>query len=940
MAIVTPMETLYLIDGSNLLFRAYHALPPMNTSRGEPTSALVGLSNMLLKLEKNHRPQKIAVVFDAGGDAQRSILHKEYKAHRPPCPPDLKVQIPIVQDLLRKLGYIVLVSPDAEADDVIATLTRQALADNAHVVIVSSDKDLMQLCSDRVAVLETMKNNGVGKLYGPIEVKEQFGVFPSQLGDLLALMGDSSDNIPGVPGIGAKTAARLLNQFGSVATLMAQLQEVPPPGADRIRHALQNHQDQLQLSRELVRLRDDVSLPVSWSDLARAAPDAAALETLLERYELKGLLGRLLPNSPVRSVAQQQPLFSKLQQNSDHAQASLAALQPTKSHESVAYDPAQLVSWLSQHQYVYAVSFLLSGEKEPLSARTAPLCGIAFARLNPSDLAEPLSSFYLPLHHRYLGAPPLVETDVWTTHLRPFFESSTLRKCVYDAKQAHLLLQRCGISLRGLYSDPALCSYLLDPGQQHSLHALALRHMAGGDASLQTREQFCQRGKQAFSIDSFPIDEVAVWACQQARVTVWLGHHLLSLLSAEARDILERLELPLARVLSIMEQNGILIDVTAIRQLSSEIAVLLRNMEQEVRQAAGYDVNIQSPKQLQELLFSKLGLPSTKKTKTGFSTDAEVLEQLALLHPIAHTIHQHRSLAKLKNTYLDLLPLSVDAQTGRLHTTYHQVAAATGRLSSTDPNLQSIPIRTEWGERIRRTFTAAPGYVLISADYSQIELRMLAHLSGDPVLLESFRSGEDIHQRTAVDMFGESAGKTPDMRRVAKMINYGIMYGLSEHGLATRLSISRTEAKQYIQRHIQQNPAVHQFLEDLVDRARTDGGAYTMLGRFRPLPDLRTGGFQARALAERMAKNTPLQGSAADLLKKAMIDVQRTLDENPTLGGRMLLSVHDELVLEAPTVHQHTIADLLRQNMEQAMMLQVPLVVDVGIGTNWDNCKK
>lgn len=939
------MNTLFLIDGSNLLFRAYHALPPMHTSKGHPTWAIMGLCNMMLRLEKTHQPKHVVAVFDGGGESPRAALFEQYKAHRPPCPQDLRQQIDGIQEILKKLGYTVMNAVDTEADDVIATLTKRATRAGMQVVIVSSDKDLMQLCSDQVVVLETMKNNGQGMTYGPKEVSERFGVSPTQLGDVLALMGDASDNIPGVPGIGAKTATQLIQQFGSLDALLAHPEEIQYRGAERIKKALAEHKDQLLLSRQLVLLDDDVPLPEDGSHFEKNPPDIQGLRTLLEHYELRSLLSRLAPatavpdrNLPLGFSFEHTPSSETTQE-----QRNTSWMPPFSTVVHTLNRSQDLVAWLDEKandpSVVFGVSFQLCGTEGSPNPRTTPLCGIGISAWTHAASTHPFSSIYLPIKHLYLGAPPQWETHIWVEGLKSFWENPSIQKSVQDAKQTHLLLQSVGIQPKGILSDPSLCSYLADPSQKHDLSSLIKRHAPKQEGVFPSREQLCKQGKIHTPLETCRVEDVALLAGIESQAVAWLGVHLRAALPVDSKNILAQMELPLASVLAQMEHRGILLNVPVLQKIDGELQALLHTIESRIREAAGYDVNIQSPKQLQELLFSKLQLTPTKKVKTGFSTDSEVLEALAAQHPIARDIHTHRSLAKLKNTYVEQLPKMLDPHSHRLHTCYHQLAAATGRLSSSDPNLQSIPIRTDWGTRIRQAFVAAPGHVLICADYSQIELRILAHLSGDPLLIESFRSGEDIHERTAVDMFGEMEGRKPEMRRVAKMINYGIMYGLSEHGLATRLSIPRSVAKEYMTRYMKKNQGMHLFMQELVDRARKEGGAHTLLGRFRPLPDLNTGSHQARSQAERMAKNTPLQGTAADLLKKAMILVQEQLNQQPQLNTHMLLTVHDELVLESPIEHKDEVAIQLRRNMEQALTLRVPLVVDIGMGATWADCK-
>ncbi|MCS6913722.1 MAG: DNA polymerase I [Myxococcales bacterium] len=904
------MDTLYLVDGSNFLFRAYHALPPMSTSAGTPTGAVFGFTSMLLKLVGEQRPSHLAVVFDAGGRSVRAEVFPQYKANRAECPEDLRPQFDLARRVVQAMGIQVLDARDAEADDVLATLARRGREAGLRVVIVSSDKDLMQLCGPNVVVYDTMKEGGQGRLYGPAEVEEKFGVPPEQLGDLLALMGDASDNVPGVPGIGPKTAAQLIRQFGSIDELYRHLDRIQVRGADRIRALLKEHEQSVRLARRLVALDEDVALDVTLEQLRCGDLHHEQLAEVLRELEFQRLLAQLSPRG---------------------APSVTATAVPAARPSQVVTEEASLIELAAALRARAGDGLGLSvqiGGTDPHAARTAPLCGVALS-------VRDMPPAYIPMGHRYLGAPPQLEPSRVVAALGPLLADEQVPKFVCGAKDALLALDRVGLSLRGILADPALCSYLLDPAQDHSLPALARKHLG---LSLPSRAEVAPRGKRAVALEAVEIAQVAEMAGAEAMTALLLGPTLRERLDAAGRKLLDEVELPLARVLATIEQHGVLLDATVLYRLSEQVAAQVRALERAVQQEAGYEVNLSSPKQLQELLFEKLGLPPVKKTKTGLSTDAEVLEQLAELHPIAARIHEHRGLLKLKNTYIDQLPQLVDPRTGRLHTSYQQTVAATGRLSSTEPNLQNVPIRSELGQAIRRAFIAPPGHLLITADYSQIELRVLAHLSGDPLLVETFQRGQDVHERTAVEVFGE-AGRRPEMRRAAKMINYGIIYGLTDYGLATRLGIERSEAKRYIESYFARYSRVYTFLNELVERARTEGGARTVLGRFRPLPDIHARNYQARAYAERMAKNTPLQGTAADILKLAMIAVQRRLDSSPEVAGtRMLLTVHDELVLEAEQARAPTAAALVREAMEGALQLNVPLRVDVGMGPNWADC--
>lgn len=973
------MSSLYLVDGSNFLFRAFHAMPMMVSSKGVPTGAVRGFASMLLRLIGEHKPTHLAVVFDAGGKDKRAEKFPAYKQNRAECPVELVPQFDLAAKLVSAMGVVCLQARDAEADDVIATLARRAEQSGEQVVIVSSDKDLMQLCRDgHIQLLDTMKEEGRGKLFGEAEVVEKWGVPPSQLGDVLALMGDSSDNLPGIPGVGPKTAAQLIQLFGSLEELIRRREEISVRGKDKIIAALSSHEAQLRLVRELVTLDENLDGLPSVDSLHRQTVDPLTLLSLLKELEFTTLYRRLVAPGGMPGMPDLSDAAKAIESGSvpvasvavPSAPAMAATSQAATDVESPAPSQSEAEAQAPTFELIQAIAategspqILLCEEeldrvvvtlRQQLSdgsaallaltpawcddghsghnARLSPLCGLALCTAKQPP-------WYVPFGHRYLGVEPQLGRERVVELLRPILEDARIPKAVYGAKETQQALIGLGIRLDGLVTDPALCSYLLDAGEDHTLGALCGRTLPTGYPALLERKAVCQSGKHTLRLDAVEIRRAAELTCGEVRATLLLGGELLSRLRGPSLMLLNQLELPLSTVLAVMEGYGISLDTSVLQQLSTEVAAKLDGLETEIERQAGTQVNLNSPKQLAELLFGKLGLPPMKKTKgkTGLSVDAEVLEALAADYPIAEQIMEHRSLTKLKGTYIDALPLLVSKQTGRLHTTYQQVVAATGRLSSTDPNLQNIPIRSELGQKIRAAFVAAPGHVLIAADYSQIELRVLAHLSSDPLLVESFRSGEDVHTRTAIEMFGPDEGTKSDKRRAAKMINYGIVYGLTDYGLATRLQIERRLAKKYIEEYFARYHGVRSFMEELVKRARSDGGARTLRGRFRPLPDLTSKNFPLRGYAERMAKNTPIQGTAADILKQAMIDVQRVLQEQfPTT--KMLLTVHDELVLEAPMADQESICALVKQTMERAESLSVPLVVDVGAAQNWSAC--
>lgn len=973
------MDCLFLVDGSNFLFRAYHAMPPLTTQKGVPTGAVRGFLSMLVRLIGDHLPSHLAVVFDAGGRDKRAELFAEYKKNRTETPPDLLPQFDLARQVVTALGLCSIDATDVEADDVIATLARRAQGQGLKVTIVSSDKDLMQLCcAGQIDLLDTMKEEGRGKLYGPPEVIEKFGVPPEQLGDVLALMGDSSDNLPGIPGVGQKTAAQLIQSFGSIDKLLAGIDTITVRGKDKIQAALREHGERLRLVRQLVALDEQVPATLGLGDLQRQPARKAELVMLMKELEFNTLLKRLTqpgglpglgdlsdaaalsealgPMAPAipstaataTTTAAANPAGAKGADSPALPSLDLDALiRSTPASTRIVLDTKDLAEAVAavraavEHSAGACVAVLPvwcdeGSAPKGHSARLSPLCGLTLC-------AAGLAPIYVPLAHRYLGVPAQLGTsEVFAAGapLRDLLEDERVPKVVYGAKEVHQGLASCGVRVRGVKSDPALDSYLLDPAKDHDLHALIKEHLPAEFPSLPSREALVQSGKHRVPFDQVDHTRAAELLGAEARAVLFLGLVLQRKLDGAAQHLLAELELPLAEVLAEIEGHGVLIDVEVLRQLSKEAEARLAALESEItREAGGVSVNLNSPRQLAELLFEKLGLDPVKKTKgkTAQSVDAEVLEHLAADHPIARHILEHRSLSKLKGTYLDAFPGLINPRTGRLHTAYQQVVAATGRLSSTEPNLQNIPVRSEMGAKIRRAFIAPPGHLLIAADYSQIELRVLAHLSGDPLLTESFQKGEDVHTRTALEMFGPVEGAKPDRRRAAKMINYGIVYGLTDYGLATRLGIERRLAKEYIEEYFARYRRVKQFMEELVLRARADGGARTLLGRFRPLPELTSRIYTVRGYAERMAKNTPVQGTAADILKRAMIDVQAALKEREP-AARMLLTVHDELVLEAPEPRRDAVCELVKAAMERAATLSVPLQVDVGAATNWADC--
>jgi DNA polymerase-1 len=911
--------SLFIVDAMNFLFRAFHALPPLKTTKGTQTGAIYGLCQMILKIEREQKPTHLCVVYDAPGENFRKKIYGDYKAHRPPMPPELGDQLGMVRRVIDAFGLAQLEVSGFEADDIIATLTRVARAAGMDVVICSSDKDLTQLCTDDggVAVLDTMKNRRIG----PAEVKEKFGVGPAQIGDVLALMGDSIDNVPGVAGIGPKTASELINKFGTLDALLAAAAAGGVPGKRGV--AIHEAATAVRVSRELVRLREDVPLPKPLAELHRVDPDKKGLRALFTELEFWRLADQLSPSGA-----------AAIAPHAENTPAPVVTAVP-ETIAPVVRPPripaittrADLETLTAEIRAAAAVG--LAALYDGPSAVRSDLVGIAFA------VGERRA--YLPIVHRYLGAPGcLPEADALAV-LASVMASPEVAKHVHDAKTLEVLLLRRGLKLAGVASDSMLAAYLLDASRTR--YDLDLVSAAEGIAPVAGRSNWMGSGAKATPASQISVEEVGAWLGAEAAAALALADRQPARLATAGLEPLYRdMELPLAHVLAHIECRGIKLDTDKLREIGLEVGGQLAALEAEIHAQAGMPFNINSPKQLADVLFGKLSLPVIRKTKTGPSTDADALEELAALHPVPAKIVDYRVLSKLKGTYIDALPALVNPATGRLHTSFNQAVAATGRLSSSNPNLQNIPIRTEVGRRIRQAFVAKPGYVLVSADYSQIELRILAHFSQDPAFLDAFRSGEDIHQRTAAEVFGvPSSSVTAEHRRIAKAINFGLSYGQSDFGLAQVLRIPRAQARTYIQSYFARYAGVKAYMERTIAEARANAETVTMLGRRRPLPEIRATRAQDRNYAERIARNTPIQGSAADLLKVAMIRVERAIEggRSPVTDADLLLTVHDELVFEVPAARSEEFKQWVKNEMEAVHKLDVPLVVDVGAGHTW-----
>ncbi len=905
--------SLFVVDALNFLFRAFHALPPLTTTKGLQTGAIYGLCQMILRIEREERPTHLCVVYDAPGDNFRNEIFPAYKAHRPPMPPELAAQLAMVRRVVEAFGLAQLEVPGFEADDIIATLAKVATAAGMEVVICSSDKDLMQLCCGDISVLDTMKN----RRFHVEEVREKFGVPPELVGDVLALMGDSIDNVPGVVGIGPKTAAELINKFGSLEGLLAHAGEIKGKRGASIVEARAS----ILVSRELVRLRDDVPLPKTLAELHRIEPDQQRLGGLFRELEFSRL-------------AEQLVAFDK--ENAAKAAAGAPAAPVPVAPAPVPAPPVAVETILDRaalgelgRRIERAEAVGIAALYDGVSAVRADLVGLGFALPDGSRA-------YLPFHHRYLGAPACLP-EAALAELGPALASPAVAKHAHDVKTLEVLLGQRGLALGGVASDPMLAAYLLDAARTH--YDLDVVATSEGVPPPAARGSWMGTGASARPGSDISVEEVGPRLGAEAAAALALCDKQAPALDAGGFASLYRdLELPLAEVLARVECRGITLDVGKLREIGQEVGTALVALEAEIHAAAGGPFNIASNKQLADVLFGKLSLPVGRRTKTGPSTDADTLEELAALHPVPAKIVEYRALAKLRGTYIDALPALVNPATGRLHTSFNQAVAATGRLSSSNPNLQNIPIRTEIGRRIREAFVAKPGHLLVSADYSQIELRILAHFSEDPAFLEAFRSGQDIHQRTAAEVFGVPVeGVTAEQRRIAKAINFGLVFGQSDFGLAQVLRIPRAQARAYIDSYFARYAGVRAYMERAIADARATAAVSTLLGRRRPLPEIRATRAQDRAYAERIARNTPIQGSAADLLKLAMIRVERAIAAGaaPSPDAALLLTVHDELVFEVPADAVPGFKQWIKDEMEAVHQLAVPLIVDVGAGATW-----
>lgn len=923
-------QTLCLIDAHGYLHRAYHALSrmgrPMTNSRGEPTGALFGFAKLLIKILRENRPDRVAVCFDAPGPTFRHRAYAEYKAHRKEIEPDLKFQLPLAQDLVRAWGLPMVVKPGYEADDLIATLAARGVRDGFDVLVVTGDKDALQLVDDRVSVLNEAKNI----VYTPAEVEKKYGLRPDQLVDYFALTGDASDNVPGVPGVGEKTATKLLQEFATLEAIYRQPDRVP----EKVRQKLLDHRNDAEMSRRLVVLDREAPIDDKPADCRPPEGSRPALMDFLRRYEFNSLLVELgggpRPTPAVRpSGTRTDGVSSAVELPARPAPA--AAAPPVERRVRTVLTPADLKDLAAD--IGGADQLAVDVETTGLDPFACALVGIALS-------TRPGEAWYVPVGHRLLGEPPSWPLDKIRPVLGPPLADPKIPKVGQNLKFDGHVLERHGLPLAGVAFDTLVASYCLNPSRpNHGLKTLALDLLG---ESMTPIENLIGSGVKALTMDQVPIERAAAYAGADAEVTL----RLKALMEKDLRDQkMERLfydvEMPLVGILADMETAGLGLNVPYLQKLSREFGDALSGLEKEIHGLAGETFNVNSPKQLAVVLFEKLKLPVVRKTKTGYSTDEEVLRKLSDRHPLPARMVAYRELAKLKSTYVDGLLELVDPKTHRVHTRLNQAVAATGRLSSSDPNLQNIPIRTEEGRKIRRAFVPAEGNLFLSADYSQIDLRVLAHMSGDPALVRAFRRGEDIHAATARDIFdlGADAPVTDEQRRVAKSVNFGIVYGQTPFGLSQQLGLPLPQAQDYIRRYLEKYAGVKDWVEATLARARKDGYVTTLLHRRRYLPEINASNGNLRAFAERTAMNTPIQGTSADLIKVAMREVAAWMAKS---GGRarLLLQVHDDLLFEAPPGELSTLAPAVKRVMESAVPLDVPVVVDVKTGPNWADLKK
>jgi len=918
-----PVTPLILVDGSSYLYRAFHALPPLVNSKGQPTGAVKGVVSMMRRLKKDHPSCDVVVVFDAKGKTFRDKIFADYKAHRPPMPDDLRSQIEPIHNIIAAMGFPILQIPGVEADDVIGTLAAEASENQRKVVISTGDKDMAQLVNEYVTLENTMTNT----LMDIDGVKEKFGIPPELIIDFLALMGDKVDNIPGVPGVGEKTAVGLLQGIGSIEKIYADLEpirELTFRGAKKMPEKLQENKDLAFLSYELATIKLDVELEIESSDLDMKPENRAELSSIFDELEFKSWL-KTLQEQSVEVVGV----------NNDSTKESMPDTAETKVPTEIAevvyqtiLSESALNTWLQRLNS--ASYFAFDTETTSLDYMQAELVGVSFA-------VEMGEAAYVPFGHDYLGAPTQLNRDAVLAKLKPLLEDSNQLKVGQNLKYDKSVLARYGITLNGIGFDTMLESYVLNSvAGRHDMDSLASRYL---DIVTTKFEDIAGKGAGQLTFNQIALEEAAPYAAEDADITLRLHETLWPQLQKEGAlaSVFTEIELPLLSVLSGIERTGALVSANLLHEQSLRLGARIHELQQQAFELAGVEFNLASPKQLGKILFEDLKIPVLKKTAKGApSTKEEVLQELALDYPLPKLLLEHRSLSKLKSTYTDKLPTMINPVTGRIHTSYHQAVTATGRLSSADPNLQNIPVRSEEGRLIRQAFVAGPGNVIVAADYSQIELRIMAHLSDDEGLLTAFFQGLDVHKATAAEVFGVALDEVSlEQRRSAKAINFGLIYGMSAFGLGRQLHIGRNQAQQYIDLYFARYPSVQHYMEETRASASELGYVETLFGRRLYVPEINASNGQRRQAAERTAINAPMQGTAADIIKKAMISVDQWLEESG-LSAKVIMQVHDELVLEVPELELDVVKQGLSCCMSSAADLKVPLVVDVGVGKNWD----
>ena len=922
------MKTLLLVDGSSYLYRAFHAMPDLRNRQNEPTGAIQGVLNMLRRLHKEYPADYSACIFDAKGKTFRDDIYPEYKANRASMPDDLRAQVAPLHEAIKAMGWPLIMEEGVEADDVIGALAKQAEREGVRVIISTGDKDIAQLVNEHVTIVNTMSNE-VLDIAG---VRNKFGLPPERIVDYLILIGDTSDNVPGVEKVGPKTAVKWLTQYGTLENIVANADNITGVVGENLRKAL----PWLPTARELITIRCDVGIQESLSDLAPRAMDKNKLAELFEHFDFKSwrreldtMGGEPISVTPLSMPTSSGDLFAPTSEtiNTPPTETTVEYNPITTRNYATILSEADLDVWLEKINQAKLVCF--DTETTSLDPMTAKIVGMSFS-------IEAGSGAYLPLTHDYFDAPEQLNFSATLAKFRPILENSAIKKVGQNLKYDQHILANHGIALRGIAHDTLLQSYVFESHKTHNMDDLAMRHLGIKTISF---DEVAGKGVKQVGFNQVTVEVATDYAAEDADITLQLHQAMYPVIQADDNldFIYSHVEMPSREVLFTIERNGVLIDQGMLNRQSNEIGMKLMDLEKQAFELAGQPFNLASPKQLQEILFGKLGIKPTKKTPSGApSTDEDVLQELALDYPLPKVLLEYRGLAKLKSTYTDKLPKMINAQTGRVHTSYNQAVAITGRLASSDPNLQNIPVRTAEGRRIREAFIAPNGSVIVSADYSQIELRIMAHLSQDEGMLSAFANNEDIHRATAAEIFGcEREAVTSEQRRYAKVINFGLIYGMSAFGLAQNLNIERSAAQSYIERYFARYPGVRAYMQDTRELAKQKGYVETYFGRRLWVPEINSSNGMRRAGAERAAINAPMQGTAADLIKLAMIAVQNWIAAQQ-LQTKLIMQVHDELVLEVPEAELDLVKTMLPQLMQNVAKLDVPLLAEVGVGNNWE----